>query len=78
MTLLLLGKYLIIWYLDPFKILVSPEIPNPQSPTLDGLESTCFGLAGAVVKAQATDCHVGGCQNAGPFLDPYYNAAPDI
>ena len=24
------------------------------------------------------DSHVGGCQNYGPFLDPYYNTAPDI
>ena len=22
--------------------------------------------------------HVGGCQNYGPFLDPYYNTAPNI
>ena len=23
-------------------------------------------------------CHMGGCQNYGPFLDPYYNTAPNI
>ena len=23
-------------------------------------------------------CDVGGCQNYGPFLDPYYNTAPNI
>ena len=22
--------------------------------------------------------HMGGCQNYGPFLDPYYNTAPNI
>ena len=22
--------------------------------------------------------HMGGCQNYGPFLDPHYNAAPNI
>ena len=22
--------------------------------------------------------HMGGCQNDGPFLDPYYNTAPNI
>ena len=22
--------------------------------------------------------YMGGCQNCGPFLDPYYNTAPDI
>ena len=23
-------------------------------------------------------CHMGGCQDYGPFLDPYYNTAPNI
>ena len=30
----------------------------------------------ATANSQTT--HVGGCQNYGPFLGPYYNAAPNI
>ena len=32
-----------------------------------------------VVGVAAVDfCQLGGCQNSGPFLDPYYNTAPNI
>ena len=29
-------------------------------------------------KLRAHYSHMGGCQNYGPFLDPYYNTAPNI
>ena len=34
-------------------------------------------MAGAD-KGDVMPQHVGGCQNNGPFLDPYYNTAPSI
>ena len=46
-----------------------------------GLKAPCKLLFGAVVylKEHGTHLeHMGGCQNYGPCLDPYFNTAPSI
>ena len=35
------------------------------------METTIMGYIGMIE-------YMGGCQNYGPFLDPYYNTAPNI
>ena len=36
------------------------------------------GLCGPLSSRYVIEMHMGGCQNYGPFLDPYYNTAPNI
>ena len=31
-----------------------------------------------ITEASSNKRYMGGCQNSGPVLDPYYNAAPNI
>ena len=38
-----------------------------------GPQSSCMGSL-----LNLSTYHMGGCQNDGPFLDPYYNTAPNI
>ena len=54
--------------LVPYFMKVDPIDPNPQ-PCITHYSSFNFLFPLT---------HMGGCQNHGPFLDPYYNAAPDI
>ena len=46
-----------------------------------GLEFRVVGYrvrVSSLVGLSSIRVHVGGCQNYGPFLGPYYNTAPNI
>ena len=40
-----------------------------------GLSTICHPIS---VGLSTTGAYMGGCQNSGPFLDPYHNTAPNI
>ena len=67
--------------LTPKRSVQSLEVQRGRrAQKLTGSQLKHVKYVGSRTRAEAQDrrCILGGCQNYSPFLDPYYNTAPNI